>query len=58
VALPRCGELKTLFLGREDALDLQNVIDVVPGHHMQDSLEAFFAALRVQAEMLPLLGTE
>jgi hypothetical protein len=47
-----------LFLWRENALDLQNVIDVVPGDHERDPFEAFFAPLCMHTEVLPLIRRE
>ena len=49
---------RLFFLGRQDRHDLLEMIQVVPGHHLRDSLDAFFAALGVDAEMLPLLGAQ
>jgi hypothetical protein len=40
----------------QDALDLLEVVEVVAGHHVQDALDGFFAALGVHAVMLPLFG--
>ena len=39
-------------------LDLFEVVDVVPGDHLHDALDGFFAALGMKAVMLPLLGRE
>ncbi len=44
-----------LRLWREDPLDLLEVVEVVPGHHVEDSFDGFFATLGVHAVMLPLL---
>lgn len=40
--------------GFQDALDLRQMIDVMSGDHGNASLHAFFAALGMLAEMLPL----
>src|SRR5579859_4369261 len=52
--LPRRGASGSSFFRRENALNLQNVIDVVPRYHERDAFEAFFAAFRMYAIALPL----
>jgi hypothetical protein len=39
----------------EDRLDLPEVVDVVPGHHLRDPADRLFSALGVDAEVVPLL---
>jgi hypothetical protein len=47
-----------LLLGRENALDLLEVIEVVAGHHLQDTLDGLRTAFGVHAVVLPLLRIE
>ena len=44
-----------LFFGGEDALDLLDVIHIVAGEHSDDCFNGFFAALGVDAVVLPLV---
>ena len=40
----------------QDALDLADVVDIVPGYHADDVLDGFLAALGMLAVLLPLIG--
>src|ERR1017187_2300325 len=42
----------------EDAFDLLQVVDVVPGKHAHDVLNRFLATLGMHSVMLPLLGRQ
>ncbi len=53
-----CRPRTPSFLSHEDLLDLFEMVDVVPGNHFYDALDGFFAALGVEAVVLPLLGLE
>src|SRR6266853_433187 len=58
------SELSTLdcqlltLLCPKDPLDLLRMIDVVPGHHLNDPLEGLFATLGVHAVVFPLVRRE
>jgi hypothetical protein len=43
-----------LLFPLQDAFDLLEVIEVVTGHHVQDALDGFLAALGVHPVVLPL----
>src|SRR5690348_8550103 len=47
-----------LALLRQDAFDLSDVVDVVPGEHSHHRLHGLFAALGVHAEVLPLFRSK
>ena len=44
--------------GLQDGFDLVEMVEVVAGHHVEEALDAFFAAFGVQAVMFPLFGLE
>jgi len=54
----RAGRGALFFLSGEELLELFDVVEVVAGHHADEMLDGFLAALGVHAEVLPLLGRE
>src|SRR5580704_13116477 len=49
---------RLFFLGRQDRHDLLDMIQIVPGHQLRNSLDALFPALSVHSKMLPLFGAQ
>src|SRR5216684_1742737 len=57
VPLTRNFQLLT-FLGRDDPLDLAQVIEIVPSHHVNEVFNGFDSSLGVHSVELPLLGCQ